>query len=144
MFSMNRKIILAVLVLVLTFMPGCFGQKSGELFAQEEQKQEADSADFEKSFSEKLKVPAFVKQRLEKIQARLVEWNNIDREAVAKQYMVSETDVSTRINMYNAVESFYRRLVTAMEKTSTLSQEVEKMEAIKGQAAGSLVEEKPP
>jgi DNA repair exonuclease SbcCD ATPase subunit len=140
-FFSNKRFLLVFLVLILVLTPFWLMFDKVPLYAQDQQVQ---SEDVEKPFSEKLKDPAFVKKRLEEIQARLEQWNNLDREAVAKQYMVRETDVASRINTYNAIESFYRRLVTAMEKTLTFSQELKKMEAAKEQPADSLVEEKPP
>jgi len=140
-FFSNKRFLLVFLVLILVLTPFWLMFDKVPLYAQDQQVQ---SEDVEKPFSEKLKDPAFVKKRLEEIQARLEQWNNLDREAVAKQYMVRETDVASRVNTYNAIESFYRRLVTAMEKTLTFSQELKKMEAAKEQPAGSLVEEKPP
>lgn len=135
----GKKILFLIIISVIFASGICYSPMT--LFAKD---QPVQSKDVEKTFSEKLKDPAFVSQRLEEMQTRLEEWNNLDKEAMAKQYLVQEADVVTRTNLFNAIESFYRRLLTAMEKNVTLTEELKKYEAAREQPAETLVEEKPP
>lgn len=83
-------------------------------------------------------------KRLDEINVRLSEWEKTDNSIFAIQNGIPETEVSNQIVRLNAITSYYRRIITALEKRDTLSKEMERLNSTAEQAVESLVPEKPP
>ncbi|HPI97990.1 MAG TPA: mechanosensitive ion channel, partial [Synergistales bacterium] len=85
-----------------------------------------------------------LQKRLEEVDKLIREWNSADKAAVAWQYNKTEADVLKRITKLNSMASYYRRLLSEIEKGANLSQDLARLQENGSQPGQSLVTEEPP
>lgn len=85
-----------------------------------------------------------IQTKLDASNSRISEWEKIDKSVFASRNGISETQVSDQIARLNALVSYYRRIINAIEKQDTLIKERERLAATVEQPVESSVPDKPP
>lgn len=125
----------------LCFFILCFVILSFPAFSQEQGAQVTSSPD---QGVEEWLTRDNLQKRLEDVDKLILEWNVADNTAVARQYNIPEADVVKRITKLNSMASYYRRILSEIEKGTTLSQDLARFQEAGSQPGQSLITEEPP
>jgi small-conductance mechanosensitive channel len=85
-----------------------------------------------------------IQTKLDAVNSRISEWDKIDKSVFASRNGISETQVADHTARLNALVSYYRRIINALEKKETLTKERERIAATVEQPVESFVPDKPP
>ena len=83
-------------------------------------------------------------RKLEDLNLRLSKWDKVDKSAFAASNGIPERQVSEQIDRLNSINSYYRRIIIALDKRDTLRAEAERLRNTTAQPIETFIPLKPP